>query len=144
MLEIRKSEILEFAMFSEFFWHELAFFPFSPNLIRKKSIWIPWKQTWFAAIRSHPTNQEATLAVCITSMLLVCWRTLRDNVDFLGPPLTCVVAQTVEPQKMTCKVRLKTKVHDSSSSRILRKEKAWWSNKTSDTLDRDSNPRPHD
>jgi len=36
MLEIRKSEILEFAMLSELFLHELAFFSFFPKLNSKK------------------------------------------------------------------------------------------------------------
>ena len=110
-------------MFSDFVWREHIFLPL--HMCKED----PWNRTQFAAMRSDPRNHETTLAVSITSLFLVCSGTSRDMIHFLGPPLTCVVP--VGPQKVTCKVHLKAKARERSSSRITRRRKAWWPNKMS-------------
>jgi len=93
--------------------------PFSPTLKLESS----WNRTQFAAMRSDPRNHETTLAVSITSLFLVCCGTSRDMIHFLGPPFTCVVP--VGPQKVTCKVHLKAKARERSSSRIPKRGTKW-------------------
>ena len=68
---------------------------------------------WKRPKDAHQTTEEATPAVSVHSVFLITCGTLRDNIDFLGPPLTCAVA--VGPQKVTCKVHLmaKTRVRGS-------------------------------
>jgi len=75
----------------------------------------PWDTHHQFSIKTLLSNLEAKIAVSMTPMLLLCRGTSRDNIDYLGPPLTFKVS--VGPQKVTHDVHLKVNALERIRSR---------------------------